>query len=168
MSVRRVVAVGTVLLVALVFAPSCWGQMVALVRDTTPAEPSLTYRYLSRVEGTTFCYHGQSISLLNLTSHMTPLEEADTRAHEAMHREQHARAGGCEKFEKIYRTPKGMMESEAEAFHAGACVLIAAGGDAATIEATYVLRIYQTYLGGGTPIQEIVEAYRRYPCVSPP
>jgi hypothetical protein len=154
---------------ALFSVSSCGAQMVATVRDTIDSvEPSVSYKYLNGVEGTTLCYHGKSLSFLNLTAGMSREEEEDVRAHEAAHRAQHIRAGGCEKFAKIYNTPKGMLEAEAEAFHAGACVAIAGGMDAADMETMYVRRIYSVYLGGGTPIYEVLEAYRRYPCEATP
>lgn len=163
--------------IQLLFGKTTWVALVVLVAGlphqasaqakvtaATLAEPQMAYHYLTSAEGVTICYHGRSYSYLNISAGMSPLEEAEVRAHEAMHVVQHARVGGCEPFNLLYRSPKVMLESEAEAFHAGACVAIAGGMDSLDLEAKAVETIRIQYLGGGTPAYEIRAAYRRYPC----
>ena len=160
----------TMRLAALLLAFGVTPTSAQLVRSSAPpSEPRMAYRYLTGYEAVTICYHGQSYSYLDISAGMSALHEAAVKVHEAKHREQYARVGGCDVFNRPDRRSRAsLLESEAEAFHAGACMEIAGGMDAAALEAEYVERIRTAYLGGGTPESDVRAAYRRYPCAARP
>lgn len=155
---------GLTLVLLLVLVQGCDGQMISLVRGMMPSsDKTVSYQFLSQVYGITFCYNGKGYSLVSTSSSLDSIEDLDTRVHEAKHREQYTRYPSCEAFDAYYHTPKGRLESEAEAYHAGNCASIKAGKDPQELEATSIRRMW-LWMGGGTPIYELVEAYRRYPC----
>ena len=160
--IARWVAFTVFLLLA--FAASLNAQMVPPMQAVAASMPDgakMSYKFLSGLAGVTFCYQGQAYSFIN--SRQDGTELADTRAHEAKHREQVARFRDCKTFDDYYHTPVGMLELEAEAYKAGACESIKRGIDPATVEQWSVQTLYR-WMGGGTPLFTILEAYRKYPC----
>jgi hypothetical protein len=143
-----IVVMAFAILVAMPVA--CYGQ-----KDSTRV---VRVSRLTEVYGLTVCFEGKGYSFIS--THSIPLNEVQaTVVHEAMHREQYERFASCRDFDKWYETPKGMVETEAEAYAAGYCA-IKGGEDPIELFQSYVNRIER--LVGTINRLEIVTTLHRY------
>ena len=138
------------LLLALAFSPACHAQ--------TDSTRVVMVSRLTEVYGLTVCFEGKGYSFIS--THAIPANEVQaTTVHEATHRNQYERFDSCRAFDKWYATPKGMLETEAEAYAAGYCA-IKGGEDPIELFQSYVNRMER--LIGTINRLEIVATLHRY------
>lgn len=133
------------------------GTLTSCVQAQTPAPLSALRAYY----GITLCIDDSTYSFVR--TDLPPWEFAGVVAHEAKHREQRTRFKNCQAFAKWHSTPKGMLESEAEAYMTGLCAEVALGADRATREQEFTERI-ERQLGGELNRLDIVQALHRWDC----
>lgn len=141
-------------------AGSMAAQMVA-VRAQGPAPETVEVSRLAALHGIAFCRENGA-GFFFVRGDLTDDEAADVTAHERTHLAQHRRFPSCAAFNAWYKTPRGMLESESEAYARGWCVSVARGADANALRSAYVQILYMSYLGGGTPVFEIAQTFERY------
>lgn len=125
-------------------------------------EPQVIDGYqLASWYGVTVCHNGMGYSFI--ASNLAAIDSAATRAHEAMHREQYTRFPSCDAFIRYYQTPRGKLQSEAEAYHAGWCVSIRMGADSVSLRQAFIEQISR-YFGGEVNQLEIARDFDRYRC----
>ena len=120
---------------------------------------AITYSEMRDFLGISFCMDGKGYTFI--LDGLSPTEAADVRAHEAKHREQYRRYPNCAAASRWLNTPRGAMESEAEAYMAGLCVSVAAGLDKLTLMQNYAGRI-ERLLGSEINRVEIIQAMQKY------
>lgn len=150
---------GLVCLLVLLFATACQGQMLP-TRPVHATDARVSVERLAVLAGVSFCTPAGGFSFIR--SGLSEAETAEVTAHEARHRTQYARFPDCAAFDRWYRTPKGVLLAEAEAFAAAWCVAATAGRDTSALRRDYVQRIHRFYLGGGTPIWDVAQAFDRF------
>ncbi len=79
--------------------------------SSSPLEAGITWERLASLYGITFCRAGEPVSFIR--AGLDPAEQAAAQAHEAMHQAQYRRAGGCDRFQRLYATPAGRLLAEA-------------------------------------------------------
>lgn len=152
MTPRRFGLIAAVVFLALmVFAPACAAQSKDDNRVVKVA-------WLASLYGITVCYEGRGYSFI--AANISEIEAADTRAHEAKHREQYTRYKNCQEFDEYYKTPRGKMEIEAEAYAAGYCVAVEKGSDPVSLLQSYAERI--EFLVGSINRFEILTTLREH------
>jgi hypothetical protein len=116
--------------------------------------------YLAGLKGVTFCRdNGRSFAFVRLA--MTVTETAEVMTHEAKHLEQHRRYPDCKSFMALYRTPRGMLELEAEAFSAGYCRAVAMGADSISLQSEHLWVLATSYVPG-TNLATIAQTLAKY------
>jgi hypothetical protein len=134
---------------------TCFGQTAVMDGET----PTVSVDYLAGLKGVTFCRDQGSFAFVRVG--MTKVETAMVTVHEAKHMEQYARYPTCKGAIEVYRTPKGMLEMEAEAFAAGWCTAALMGADTVALRADILQLLMFSYVPG-TSIFEISKAFERY------
>lgn len=131
--------------------------LVACAANTAPKYTEVPFQLLARYNGFTYCTEKGVFSMV--TAGLSAIEEADTKAHEAKHREQFHRLNrGCRAFQEWYEQPENKLAAEVEAFHAGWCVAGRMGADTMSLRQAYVERVGQ-YFGGGVNRLQIIQAF---------
>lgn len=140
---------------------TCVSQAMAALGQEPPLRvpDRVKFAALQHYDGFTFCTDRGVFSFVR--TGLSDMNEADTKVHEAKHQEQSARFPSCQAWWEYYRTPKGEMEAEAEAYAAGWCVSAKMGADTISLRQSYVEKI-ERGLGGGPSRLEIVQAFNRY------
>jgi hypothetical protein len=116
--------------------------------------------YLAELNGVAFCRdEGDSFAMIKVG--LSAMQRQDTEAHERKHLEQHRRFKTCKDFDKYYKTPRGRLELEAEAFAAGWCVQVALGADPYSLRSYYLQTLMRHYVPG-TQVYEVATAFARY------
>jgi hypothetical protein len=122
----------------------------------------VSMEYLTQLAGITVCHNGNVAVFIR--EGLDEDQNFFVRAHEQKHVEQYARFSSCEVMDSIYRTPKGIMQMEVEAYHAGLCAAVTRGLDENETRAQFIKMVYHT-LGGGTHPYTIAMEFAKYgPC----
>lgn len=120
---------------------------------------SISYGDMMENNGVTVCTEQQTRSYI--ASDLSENLEAEVKAHEHKHVEQRGRFPSCAAFLNAYRTPRGTLEMEAEAYVAGFCVAITRGADPIPLWQSYAERI-ERQLGGEVNRLMILQTMQKY------
>ena len=127
MTARRAFQLGF-LLVGLLLPADLVAQRPTLQLTDSAGHPAaISFDELTGYAGVTICWKGRAWSYI--AEGMDSMSAAETRAHEAKHREQMQRYPSCTAFAEWYATPKGQISAETEAYAAGLCRWVELGGD---------------------------------------
>jgi hypothetical protein len=124
------------------------------------ADFTISYEWLSNATGFTICYKGRGISFSRVG--ISEIVRLDTEAHETKHQEQYTRYPTCEAYDAYYRTVKGRVYSEAEAYATGLCVQVRRGMNREFLEREFADRISYWYTGGQVSMLTIMPIIRQF------
>jgi hypothetical protein len=156
---KAALALGFLLAGLLLPAELAQAQLIAPGKRVKPKKATVSVDYLAGLYGVTFCRDNGSVAFVR--AGLSAMDAVGTMAHEQKHLEQHGRFPNCRAFEAYYRTPKGMLAIEAEAFHADWCAVLKMGADTVSRRALYIQILMARYVPG-TPIYEVAQEFGKH------